>query len=211
MLKFLVGFAALAAASTATAAVNINFNSATGNLGNTHTYTGSGLSVTATGYSAPGTMAALYGKNAGGDENGIGLNGDPSGDHEIYKGTDFIQLDVHNLFGLASGASFFMGSSTQSETWAVYGSNSAGQLGTLLLTGTDESLHALTGFGQYSYYDFVSKGTWNGEGYSAGNVLLGGLSIAPVPEPSTWAMMLLGFGAMGFVSRRRRTSIAQVA
>ena len=28
---------------------------------------------------------------------------------------------------------------------------------------------------------------------------------ASVPEPSTWAMMLLGFGAVGFALRRRRT------
>jgi hypothetical protein len=33
-----------------------------------------------------------------------------------------------------------------------------------------------------------------------------------VPEPATWAMMLLGFGAVGFtIRRRRRTSIAQLA
>lgn len=36
---------------------------------------------------------------------------------------------------------------------------------------------------------------------------------APVPEPSTWAMMLLGFGATGLMLRRRnrRTMLAQVA
>jgi PEP-CTERM motif len=33
-----------------------------------------------------------------------------------------------------------------------------------------------------------------------------------VPEPATWAMMLLGFGAVGFaLRRRRRTSISQLA
>ena len=33
-----------------------------------------------------------------------------------------------------------------------------------------------------------------------------------VPEPATWAMMLMGFGAVGFtLRRRRRTSIAQLA
>jgi hypothetical protein len=37
--------------------------------------------------------------------------------------------------------------------------------------------------------------------------------MAAVPEPGTWAMMLLGFGAIGFSMRRRRTqqNIAQIA
>ena len=33
---------------------------------------------------------------------------------------------------------------------------------------------------------------------------------APVPEPSTWAMMLVGFGAIGFAMRRRRKTHPQV-
>ena len=34
----------------------------------------------------------------------------------------------------------------------------------------------------------------------------------PLPEATTWAMMLLGFGAMGFALRRRpRTTLAQIA
>lgn len=37
-------------------------------------------------------------------------------------------------------------------------------------------------------------------------------STGAVPEPATWAMMLLGFGAIGFASRRRRTrALAQIA
>ena len=38
-------------------------------------------------------------------------------------------------------------------------------------------------------------------------------TVAPVPEPSTWAMMLVGFGAIGASMRRRRrgTAIAQMA
>lgn len=36
--------------------------------------------------------------------------------------------------------------------------------------------------------------------------------VPPVPEPATWAMMLLGFGAAGMMMRRRRRpAIAQIA
>jgi len=31
---------------------------------------------------------------------------------------------------------------------------------------------------------------------------------APVPEPATWAMMIMGFGAAGAILRRRRTALA---
>ena len=40
----------------------------------------------------------------------------------------------------------------------------------------------------------------------------GSISFAAVPEPATWAMMLLGFGAIGFALRRRRALVlAQAA
>lgn len=34
--------------------------------------------------------------------------------------------------------------------------------------------------------------------------------VNPVPEPSTWAMMIAGFGAIGAVARRRRTRVSFV-
>lgn len=37
-----------------------------------------------------------------------------------------------------------------------------------------------------------------------------GAATAAVPEPATWAMMLLGFGAIGFGMRRRRSDMARV-
>ncbi|MFL6755162.1 MAG: FxDxF family PEP-CTERM protein [Sphingomicrobium sp.] len=36
----------------------------------------------------------------------------------------------------------------------------------------------------------------------------GTLNIAPVPEPATWAMMLLGFGGIGMTMRKRRRGLA---
>ena len=54
--------------------------------------------------------------------------------------------------------------------------------------------------------------TINGNNSGAGS-LGGSITIRPaVPEPATWAMMLIGFGAVGFAMRRRRTPVlAQVA
>lgn len=36
----------------------------------------------------------------------------------------------------------------------------------------------------------------------------GTLNLTPVPEPVTWSMMILGFGAAGSILRRRRGSVA---
>lgn len=45
------------------------------------------------------------------------------------------------------------------------------------------------------------------------NSATGAASIAAVPEPGTWALMLLGFGAVGFSMRRQRrvTAMPQIA
>ncbi|MBB6503363.1 hypothetical protein F4693_000312 [Sphingomonas endophytica] len=34
-----------------------------------------------------------------------------------------------------------------------------------------------------------------------------GIAVAPVPEPATWAMMILGFGVVGYSMRRRKTGV----
>src|SRR5262249_25509269 len=57
------------------------------------------------------------------------------------------------------------------------------------------------------YVDFSS--TYHGFAYGPAKALgsLGSgaaLSAVPVPEPSAWAMMLLGFGALGAAARSRR-------
>jgi hypothetical protein len=51
----------------------------------------------------------------------------------------------------------------------------------------------------------------DGESYDASSRDLAafdaiGWDIAPVPEPSTWAMLAAGLGLVGWTSRRRKTS-----
>jgi hypothetical protein len=57
---------------------------------------------------------------------------------------------------------------------------------------------------------YLAAGTYtltiNGDNRSTGS-LGGTVTINAVPEPGTWAMMLVGFGAAGVAMRRRRTPV----
>ena len=39
------------------------------------------------------------------------------------------------------------------------------------------------------------------------NVAVDAISIATVPEPSTWAIMILGFAGVGFMAYRRKSTL----
>ncbi len=58
-------------------------------------------------------------------------------------------------------------------------------------------------FGVVNWIDtsFDSGLAWRG-------ALIGGVPIDPVPEPGTWAMLIAGFGLVGFAARRRRALAA---
>lgn len=56
-------------------------------------------------------------------------------------------------------------------------------------------------------YNLPEFGHPNGTGGSRWGTWIGVIEVPAVPEPSTWAMMILGLGAMGgFAARRRRAS-----
>jgi hypothetical protein len=51
---------------------------------------------------------------------------------------------------------------------------------------------------------------WTGTvGLSVDDFFFG--AVAPVPEPSTWAMMILGFLGLGFLAYRRSGSTLRIA
>ena len=83
-------------------------------------------------------------------------------------------------------------------------------------------LNEITGVVNYGYARIsTTTGTGGGAGFpatitqlvyenSGASVTVAGAATGAVPEPATWAMMVLGFGAIGFAVRRRtnvRTAI----
>lgn len=100
------------------------------------------------------------------------------------------------------GVEEFLGSAPISDTIiGRFGGRYGGFQGTIFWDG--ENL-----FGRdflYSEDNFISQPSkqWTGSASTFAVSVHPG-SPGPVPEPSTWAMMLLGFGGIGFAMRRRR-------
>ena len=137
----LLGASLVGLAQAEAAVITWNLGSPAGLLGVSQNYTAGSppVTITATGFingnfANAANQTALFGKAAGGDEAGLGLNDDPTqsggiSEHEI-NGTNWIQLDVANAIAAGvTGLSFTMDSSTGADGWRVFGSNSATSLG----------------------------------------------------------------------------------
>jgi hypothetical protein len=148
----------------------------------------------------------MYVKNGGAGENGLGLNNDSTGDHEITR-HNMIEIVTNPNVGLYQ---FQMGSTTNGEGWDVYGSNSSAATGAAVLTslysdGIDQSLHALSG---YTYYYF----TYDGAVVDCGqgdNVLLNFIvgqtsRQSTTPLPAALPLFVSGLGGLALFNLRRK-------
>src|SRR5262245_20886946 len=116
-----VGAAAvLSAGATRAATITWNLNLPSGLLGTTQNYTAGGVASTPAGFSSIPQMGVnipnvmRFGKNNGGDEVGLGLPNDPSGQNEI-TGLNIIRIDFSNAImagALPDSFDFQMNSTT---------------------------------------------------------------------------------------------------
>lgn len=200
---------ALASPASATT-INWNFGEhGFGALPNVQAFDAGGFFLSARGFDGSDNGTALFSKNGGAGEVGLGLVDDPSHEDEI-TGKNFIQLNMDGLRTLLTNFKFSMDSVDNQEGWAVFGSNDAHPFQFTLLASSvgfgDNGVHGLAdGWDNYNF--FYSGGATGGS-----NVLLHSFSadVQAVPGPIVGAGlpgllaacgMLLGLGRY----RRKRS------
>ena len=213
-------------ASAPAYADNITWNFGTlapGLQGQSHDYTVSGATINAQAFGPNGSGAGtsgpvqLFGKTGGGDETGLGLSNDPSGNDEITSGS-FVQLDIsklnllNNVISFQAGSTTTGGSSGAVEGWIISESNASGMLGSQLLTCTNSSaadthcenpISDIGFMGGFQFLDITSIAT------GGGNILIAHLdaNVAAVPGPIVGAGLpglIAACGGLLALARRRR-------
>jgi hypothetical protein len=200
-----------------------DFGAQTGPLGTTHPFTGSdGFSViTASGFTAGGFPVTLVGKNDGGDEVGLGLNNDPTGENEISAG-NFVQLDLRQVQFASLNMSFQAGSTTAFQTgggaeeaWTVFGDNAPFPGSLRVLLGTCEAPPGSgPGNACEQIFNFPTAASFNFLVVTGapGNILLRQVDAvtAPVPGPIVGAglpgLVIACGGLLAWWRRRQKTA-----
>lgn len=242
MIKTLTGALAFAtlALSTPAAAVTINLSGPNSSIngspdGNIRNFSGSGINVHASGWSYNGST--LQNAWLGQFTSGLGVTnqGETGGsnshtvDNSGYQ--DFILLVFDQAVNISSATlvPFSVGGETDNDAWVSY-ANLAGAYGSnpttgsgvwALLAANDWNVPgagspynvSLNSAGLFGNVWLIGAGNPGSDNYTDGFKLSAiNVTTQAVPEPGTWAMMLLGFGAAGVAMRRRRTpKLAQLA
>jgi choice-of-anchor C domain-containing protein len=117
------------------------------------------------------------------------------------------------VIGQVYSVSFFLGAngdgSPPTKTVSVIATGNAAGNYSVGSTPFPPNVTAWTQFG----YAFTATGTsttltFTSTGQTAFGAALDNVNVTAVPEPATWALMILGFGAIGGVMRRRQGSFA---
>ena len=166
--------------------------------------------LTARGFDGSDNGTALFSKNGGTGEVGLGLVNDPSGEDEI-TGRNFIQLNMDGLRSRLTNFQFSMNSVDNAEGWRVFGSNDSTPFSFTLLASSsgllDNGVHSLAdGWDNYNFFYF-------GGATGGSNVLLHSFSadVAAVPIPGAVWLFGGGIGGLAMLMRRKKKVATQAA
>jgi len=144
-----------------------------------------------------------------------------TGSTGFYNGTvtcaaDITRCSFSTLYNFAAPAGFAIQSADITTTFTT--PNQDIDFTSVLLNGTafalTTDLNGRTDRGSVFNQPLLANNTLQVNGLAgtaadgASAAFSGTLSFAAVPEPATWAMMLVGFGAVGFGMRRRQARTA---
>ncbi|WP_394270574.1 PEPxxWA-CTERM sorting domain-containing protein [Qipengyuania sp.] len=212
------GLLAIAAPAHATTTINLGGSAGSGSSGNSIVFTGGGTTVTASGWSIDNAGNVHEGA-LGQWSNGLGvINGRTDNSHTVDNvgWTDFVLFQFDSVVSLDS-ASFSTGWDLLFDSDATIGFANLGGAFTGNLAGFSFGNSPGSLFGSGTRPINVLGGTGNTwiigaagghtdifpDGFKIGTIGFSPVSGA-VPEPSTWAFMLLGFGFAGAAMRRRK-------
>ncbi len=218
----LSGVLAVAAPARADIIYTFASKSFNGQLGTTQTYGIGADQIDTYGFKSAlstgptltiGTATDLYAKNGGGSETGLGINNDPTGDHEITT-TSAIEVNMATVLAAnpTSSVTFTIGSVQRNEGFALFGGPLNGSYAT-----SDELYHftnANNSPTQFSFTITAAEAKTSGDVFyltaTSGNVLLNTIDVSAVPEPATLTLALTGLGFVGGFGwiRRRRSAKA---
>ena len=185
------------------------------------TFSGGSDHTAIVGYNPNGDAATFMPLPVGGKENAV-VTTTAGVLTATFLGFEALDTD-HFTFSLGSGVLSNMGTLNSS----IFGPVAAGNLnftfsdlytGTSVSNGQDLGLYTSyavlgsfdgTAFRPYTMggaYDLI-LGFNDGQRVDADfDDMVVGLKVSPVPEPETYALMLAGLGAIGFIGRRRRAA-----
>jgi hypothetical protein len=144
------------------------------------------------------------------------VNGSTTGGKTVYQNLGLLAAGSYNFSGVVgdiccNGTFDAIGGtnapSALSFEWSTDGFTTAGHVITTFTTAPPDAgvFHTINGvFTAPSAFTFrIVDGSLAASG---NDFAIDNLSITPVPEASTWAMMILGFFGIGFVTYRRRST-----
>ena len=218
-----LGVAAMAMSATGAQAATVVFTT-TGptSTAASQSFTSDGLTATFTGGTYAGTAAAMNAAGANvvltpttvrSASTGLGVAGDGEPDQVDSNGANEL-LQVGFSSGSYRITQVILGKIDGDDTFALFGGNGGvytrlgftGPVGSGVTGGLPVVTTSL-GNGRYKL-DFSSVTSYETFRFGTNNETSDGfslvsLSVAAVPEPSTWAMLIVGFGLVGGAMRRK--------